>query len=270
MIIGIIVALVNNSQKNNSTKKHSNSQNNPNSCSICGSSAGYWSGCIKVSDGRMCKFCLNRAKTSKYELTVAGILNQMTVQNKSSRIAKFEESSKYYSLNKPNLSLGKSFSFFDKDKKLAIYYSSRRIEVFDYKNIVDIDLIENNQQVVSGGLKSAAVGGLLGGATGAIIGSNIQNKKVNLKVTSRKIKIRLKNEYTDIISVDVLHYNSGVVDQIIYKILSIIDKSIFQLQDHSSASSDAEEIIKMNELFEKGIITEEEFKILKAKIINRQ
>ena len=78
-------------------------------------------------------------------------------------------------------------SMLDTAKDVLIQY----LKVIPFKNILNCQLLEDNETVMSSSAGSAFVGGLIGGTTGAIIGSSTASSKG--MVNSMQLRIDLKD-----------------------------------------------------------------------------
>ena len=163
------------------------------------------------------------------------------------------------------------------------YMFGKRINspIYDYNDIVQFELLEDGNTVTKGGLGSALVGGAMFGGVGAIVGGVTGKKRSKNYINSLKIKITTHNldnptVYINLINMktkaDSMYYRS--VYNSAQEILSLL--SIMQEENKGSASvpnsnmnvSAADEILKLSELKDKGILTEEEFQIKKKQILN--
>ena len=133
---------------------------------------------------------------------------------------------------------------------------------------------------VSGGggggssLSGAILGGLVAGAAGAIIGSR---KKINSISSSVNVHDTTKSYLTyrdNINKIVTLEFNGHDVYE--YLLQKVPDKDIkmVQINNHNNTSSSSnsvtDEIRKFKELFDDGIITQEEFELKKKQLLDIQ
>lgn len=181
--------------------------------------------------------------------------------------------------------------------------TNRSIEIFDFRNditserikfedihsvsllIDDVTIYSKSSSRTFGG---ALVGGALLGAAGAVVGGLSGDTKVNDKVKSIKIKILVKDPSNPTRTITLLsgaefemsiakpYIEDGTaVQDTIRIIIDRIDKeeaaktkSLSSFGAPSSITSVSDELLKLAELKEKGILTEEEFQTQKQKVLN--
>lgn len=89
-----------------------------------------------------------------------------------------------------------SFLMSQDRKELAIRYNGENFkfapQIINIKDIVKLEIYQNNQLVKSSGLGRALVGGVLAGGVGAIVGSNTAKQKeviesIGIKITTNDI-----------------------------------------------------------------------------------
>ena len=176
--------------------------------------------------------------------------------------------------------------------KWAITKSSCRYKkAYNYKDILSYELLEDGETITSGGLGGAVVGGLAFGAVGAIVGGITSGKKSESLCKSLAIKITTSNlqkpvEYINFIKKETKkesntyksHYKKA---QECISILEIISKEasrnndssvspdrLVSTFDHQTTFSQADEIRKFKELFDEGVISQEEFEMKKKQLLN--
>lgn len=159
---------------------------------------------------------------------------------------------------------------FDRDiLKMAICYSqSGEINILDFFDIIEVEIMENGSSVSKGGIGRAIVGGVLAGGVGAIVGAST-SKQVSA-INSLAVKIITKKAGNSLILLPLISTETKS-DSVIYKsainfaqalyaeILSAVqdknDKITFQIDDKNIAN----QIRELAKLKEEGLITEEEF-----------
>ena len=197
--------------------------------------------------------------------------------------------------SKPTLKAFNDYAFVtdDVNEFIAIVTPSR-IHVHRYSDIVSISYEENGSDVYNKSLGGAVVGGLLFGGVGAIVGGNTAKATLNKEVKNMSIKILLKSTSDSTIilkiytagtdgtvletkkSVDRMHYEglmkevTGIKD-IFAIILDMVDRKVAQqkaIPVAASSNSVADELVKLAQLKDAGILSEEEFNAQKAKLLN--
>ena len=148
--------------------------------------------------------------------------------------------------------------------------------LFSYDDIVNYELIEEGVSVTSGGLGSAAIGGMLLGGVGAVVGGIVGRKQSDIV---NRIAIRIATKDRLIPHVEICLMNSSQhKGGLVYKscmdnarrILSLLDKITYQEQEKVSlsSSSSADELLKFKQLLDMGAITQEEYNKKKSEILN--
>lgn len=174
----------------------------------------------------------------------------------------------------------------DTKRKRFIYaigkdYSS----IIEFKDILSYEVYEDGDSVVKGSAGRALIGGAFFGLTGAIIGSS-GKRKVSNYCSSLKLLIRIND--IDNPQIEITFINSQVEkDSSTYKncIKSLQEiSSYFEYMINSKtleepkpssvektqveSKSKKEQLIELKELFEEGLITEEDYNKKKQDILN--
>ena len=187
-------------------------------------------------------------------------------------------------------------SFDDKGRKILYTTANGDFNyVFDYTNVISVELIEDSNTIFSKSstrtIGGGIVGGIIGGGAGAIIGGLSGNIKGEKTIREVKIKILLRNYQTTAIYIDCLacnleiktdcDYYKTIIDEarkIIDKLSVIIDLIDREEKSKNSASTEhqssltnsiADELEKLHSLKDKGIISEDEYIKLKDKILQK-
>lgn len=152
-------------------------------------------------------------------------------------------------------------------------------KTYNYKQIVDFELLEDGSTLIQGSAMDAIAGGLLFGGVGAIVGSNIGTKQSTNMCHSLEIKITLRDNDTPSIYIPFIdnypvNKNSDLYRNIFTEAqntLSALKLAMDQVSDKTQTSniSGADEIMKYKKLLDDGIITQEEFDAKKTQILNR-
>lgn len=191
------------------------------------------------------------------------------------------------------------------DKKIGNYlFVDTRNKIFKLKgdnsrytfaDLLDFELYENNAVIQKGGIGRAIVGGALFGEAGAIVGAatrksqNVVNAlyiTVTLKSSGMK-KITFINSSVDRSGITYRSARKSA-DEVASELAIIISeaqeqKLQQQVQDHSYISSApqptvsretspvmiADELLKLKQLLDMGVLTEDEFNQQKQKLLNR-
>lgn len=169
-----------------------------------------------------------------------------------------------------------------------------------FSDIIGVELIEDGniltKKSTSRTIGGAILGGVIAGGAGTIVGGLSGNSIQKNKVSTVTVKILVRNLNQPTLSIlcfdsktmTVEHKSSieteGKMESYIYKLCRknaddikdlvsvIIDRVDNKSEPTSIASTSsnsvADELLKLNELKEKGIITESEFSAQKSKILN--
>ena len=183
------------------------------------------------------------------------------------------------------------------DNRRKILYVSVKDDIkhiFEFENVISVEILEDSNttyskssaRTIGGGL----LGGIIGGGVGAIVGGLSGSSKGKKKIKEIQVKILLRNYSIPAIYIDCLNSN-GVncdSDSLTYKnaieearqiadklsvIIDLIDRETKSTQNNSFENpaipkdSVADELEKIYRLKEKGIISEEEYEKLKAKLL---
>lgn len=150
-----------------------------------------------------------------------------------------------------------------------------------YSDILTIELLINDDIVETekkGALSRATVGGLLFGAAGAIVGASSAKSNSYTKISSVILCITVNDANKPLHKINIINPSGGLegpsfieVERAreMYAVLSYIMKSEEKQQiAGNNKLSIADELQKIVELKEKGLLDENEFSSLKKKIIN--
>ena len=149
-------------------------------------------------------------------------------------------------------------------------------ELFEYTNLTSFELIEDGETISKGGLGRAVAGGVLFGGIGAIVGGVTGGKRTKSICTSMKFRLNFKHTHTDTKFIDIITsktktngwlYNvfredAHKCDLALQNIINTNENNtelLYKLQSNSKA----DEIKKLHQLMESGIITKEEFEAQK-------
>lgn len=188
-----------------------------------------------------------------------------------------------------------TFVFDDKNRQIEVFEYTKDLTSFriKYEDIHSVSLLIDDVTIYSKSstrtVGGALVGGALFGSAGAVVGGLSGDIKVHGKVKSVKIKILIKDpsnptriitllsgaEFEKDIARPYIEDGTAVQDtiKIIIDMLDREDADKFNdVTSQTSSSSNlsiSEELLKLAELKEKGILTEEEFQAQKHKILNQ-
>jgi len=154
-----------------------------------------------------------------------------------------------------------------------------------YSQIVSYELIENGESIISGGLGSAVVGGLLFGFGGAIIGGVTGERTSREKCVSLIIKITINDMSKPTIFLSFIDKYSAVekssskynkITKQVHECLSALQlvcetqstEVISEVPTVPTKHTTADEIRKFKNLLDEGVITNEEFEAAKRNLLS--
>lgn len=148
--------------------------------------------------------------------------------------------------------------------------------VWSYDNFENLEVIEDENDIIQGGLSSAVVGGALFGSVGAMVGGAVGKKTIKKEVKKLEIKIILRNSSIPEVRViliqtptksDSLAYKKAydIVEQIVKKFTDI--KNLRDVSHQRTEMSPADEILKYKNLLDAGAITQEEYDAKKKQLL---
>ncbi|GAA0857771.1 hypothetical protein GCM10008916_12830 [Clostridium nitritogenes] len=160
-------------------------------------------------------------------------------------------------------------------------------KVYNYNDILDFELIEDgNVLVTKGGLGRAIAGGLLFGGVGAIVGGVTGKRKSNETIQRLLVRLTIANCFSpiheDIIFISTkINKNSKTYSKELQnakdlllkldssKSLSNSETNILYSNKVNNNLSVADELIKLKALMDDGIITKIEFENQKNKLLDK-
>jgi uncharacterized membrane protein len=180
-------------------------------------------------------------------------------------------------------SSGVSLGFDQKRRKICFIDKQHKVSTFDYKQILQCEVILDGESILrsstSGTIGRTVLGGILGGGIGAIIGGTTGSRTQKEKIKSIDLKFIINDTNNPVYKVNFLNietkkgsiiYNASFTE--VEKWHGIISGLIRQGNEESNTlqidkSSVADELKKLKELLDNGVLTVEEFNKEKSKII---
>lgn len=236
-------------------------------CSCCGGDTGFNK--FKCKEGYLCYECIKKAKKLKIaynQFTMPGSILKQKFDEIENNMLEFNATS----------TIGNLLSIDDNNNRICIQ-SSTGPKFIQYKDLISTELLEDDfVKISSGGLKRAIAGGLLFGGAGAIVGGVTGKKKTKSIIKSLKIKITIRDKNNPVIYV-VLSKTELKTSSLLYKglietaqkIIGTLECIINENNNITNSLSSADELMKLKELLDSGLLTQEEFNIEKKKILNR-
>jgi ribosomal protein L7/L12 len=173
-------------------------------------------------------------------------------------------------------------------KQIAIcsIFPYQKIDIINFSDIIECQIIEDSNTVMKGGVGRAVVGGALAGGVGAIVGANTRASKnviniLQIRIITKKISNSL---YTiDLIKTEIeknsMEYRNAMnfannVYAILTSIITNNDKVSNNLGGKKTMEQNnnnfIEQLERLSKLRNDGMITEKEFEESKQKILNSQ
>lgn len=172
-------------------------------------------------------------------------------------------------------------------QELYILFDNELDKIIKFNSIIECQIIENSNVMDSGGIGRALVGGMIAGGTGAIVGATTRKSKnivsnLSIRVVTNDIEDSLYNlviiadsiDTNKILEADFYKQAINFANNVYATIQAIIKdnskniKAETNIQEHSS-NNGLEQLEKLAELKEKGILTDEEFTEAKQKILEK-
>lgn len=241
-------------------------------CAICGSPKGE-----PVADGFVCKECFTKCGLFGASLAVHKKLTRVNNVEKA-----IDKNTTYKATQadreevfKPNTVVG-HFLLIDEEQGLWSFCNmkqKRTSDIFRFDEIKDYEIEEDENTVVSSGIGKAVAGGLLFGGVGAIVGGSTSKRKVKatcsklilwVDVPSAPVKVALRLITTEVKKKSFM-YKEGCVA--IKEIAEYFDSKKSVEEPLASTTSAADDLKKYHDLFTSGAISEEEYNVIKEKLI---
>lgn len=179
-----------------------------------------------------------------------------------------------------------------KNKLLGTYsYYESESNILKFEEILDFEIFENGNSVISSRSGSAVVGGLLFGGLGAVAGAS-GSRTINDYCSTLKLNIYTNKVQNSVITLDFLDSSISKDDveyeelkDIMNKVIGFLkiaredtrqkerkeDKNVIieNVEELKSNNSNLSSLKELAELKEQGIITEKEFEESKRKILSK-
>lgn len=156
-------------------------------------------------------------------------------------------------------------------------FGFNKSDIHSFEDILSYDILEDGETVTTGGLGSAAVGGMLFGGVGAIVGGVTGKRKTKGTCSSLQVKITLNDiqcpaVYIPLLSMKVKKESEAYRQafqsaQEILSILEIICNKTVAVREGDRSAAD--EIRKFKALLDDGVISETEFEEIKKKLLGK-
>jgi hypothetical protein len=181
---------------------------------------------------------------------------------------------------------GVSIGYDEKRKQICLIIE-HKTKIYEYKDIIqselDIDGETILKQSITGTIGRSVFGGVLGGGVGAIIGGTTGSKKGKENIRKIDLKITVNDTKTPVYRInfmDIETKKGSFIYEMIYEeaekwhgIITVLIKQAEIEQDNTkqnstSSESVADELLKLKNLLDSGIITLTEFNAEKKRLLN--
>lgn len=243
-------------------------------CEICHGEVGIQR--LQIRDGYVCKYCAADIWMDH------AMLPYQTAEEIKEHLRYRSENKKRIEAFRATREIQAGSYYFRVDDHKKQWYVGRKNTpnppVFSFAEVVDYEYSEDGETITTGGVGRAAVGGMLFGATGAVIGG-LTGGRTKSVVRSMKVKISLHNKYVKHCEIELLVRGAELkVGSMTYNfwkrtadnLLSALDSMVVESQNsgtETSAPSSADEIRKYKQLYDDGIITQDEFEAKKRQLL---
>lgn len=151
--------------------------------------------------------------------------------------------------------------------------------IYSFDELESYEIDEDGDVVTKGGLGRAVVGGLAFGGVGAIVGGVTGSKRSKSTCRKLNIYIKVKNLHTklpiqlitsEVKTSSLLYQNAqNQLNEITSLLDKILESSVVETTKEVKSTQSVDELEKYAKLYEQGILSEEEFKTIKEKIISK-
>lgn len=215
-------------------------------CVNCKKKVSFFDRCITVNSDTLCTDCYNQKKKSVHE--------EIRKAKEKDDIRKYDG------------------IIFDNTTKRVLCSGIRGIMGINYNSIVGYNLInEGHDEKKKHTLARATTGAILGGGIGAVVGA-VSGKGKSLAYIDRLgVNVSLKNGGNfEIITIHTTSKTSSsrILIQENNEICSLLDSIITNNQaEYQSSNDNIDQLKKLKELVDQGVITQEDFETKKKQIL---
>ncbi|EMI11233.1 SHOCT domain-containing protein, partial [Anoxybacillus gonensis] len=221
---------------------------------------------------------------------------QKQIENRQKKMYEKLESIEGFQMSKSLVSIHNNLTIAidNNSKQVAFVDLSENINLYNYRELLEVEVIEDGETVTktsrSSQIGGALIGGLIAGGTGAIIGglsgkqvTNEEVKKVYLKILVNDIdnpvkKVVLLDKQQ---AIKKSHYEYQIAKEkalewhsLIRVLINIADKEDTEKQSKETTVRQreslfvADELLKLAQLHKDGMLTKEEFEAEKQKLLS--
>ncbi|WAW15416.1 DUF4428 domain-containing protein [Peptostreptococcus equinus] len=246
-------------------------------CPVCGLNKPSF----KVIDGKVCGDCISKA-TGYNPKAISNARNTMTIQSVKDKISTVEKMDSYDDIFNTSQSYGLlAFDFDNKVFRVSTpvfrgFTKDTIHEYYKFSDILSYKVLEDGDEITSGGLGRATIGGIAFGGVGAVVGAVTSKKKTKKEILSLDILINMKNTNLPTIKVPFLFMKTKARSRIyveatenVQNCISVFERIKDEIENTPQPTniSSADEIRSFKALLDEGIITQEEFDLKKKELL---
>lgn len=245
-------------------------------CSICGVQHRTLN--TKIRDGIICSQCgLLMGFFSSNNL--AKDLDKQTLEDMKIKYDEAVRNSEELKNFKATKVIGRYIEFDEINKRWFandnILGDKTNPKILNFKDIFKYELIQDGIPVSYGGIAGPLIGGAAFGAAGAVIGSMVSSRTTVEKVKRLKVAINVNYLDNPLISINLIYpeawsYSKEYKEALRYadEIMSTLSVIIAhnEASNYENTNSPTDELLKLKEMYDDGLITKEEFLEMKKEI----
>jgi len=172
------------------------------SCSLCDEKLGFFSLAATIKDGLVCMKCQNKANINLFDNT--------TIFDTVSLKEYIDARSALVNSFSPTKMIGTKLKIDSINKVFVVDgVLLNNKEMFEFSNLLDCELLEDEVSIVKGGAGSAIAGGLLFGGAGAVAGS-VLGKRTKDVCASMKIALTLRNSHKGTAFIELINHKTKI------------------------------------------------------------
>lgn len=181
---------------------------------------------------------------------------------------------------KANRRIGNYIEFDDEQGKFRVLtnYASTYGMIYDYKDIISFELLQDGESITKGGIGSAVGGAILAGGVGAIVGGVVGTKRNEGISTQLLIKITLRGQQNSLTYIGFItrktpkkspkyQYAFQGAQRVLSELQRIVDDEHPEAKRSVEQKSNADQLLEFKKLLDAGAITDEEYNLKKKELL---
>lgn len=205
-------------------------------CDICNKKLSLIN--FNAKDGTICSTCIRDFNKSLQKTLATNTIEELKSYLKNKSNFKYEGIDFVVSKKIDNI------LEVDEIKKLVLLIdNSFGSKIINFEKILDFDVYEDGDSLISGGLSQALIGGLAFGGVGAIVGAVIGKKRTQNVVNQLKLKITINDISNPLIILNILDEEVKRESEKYRELLTIVEEAtaIFAVIIHNNKSESIKE-----------------------------